>query len=135
MKKIDKDMWRNSAYRYEQEKKQPYMRLRKSKLPFPNLYSSHFRMLVKTCEDAEIGKFMKALYGFIYDGDVIWWYDEKLQNIWEDTLNKMNEKADWWFNKKEENQQSKKLNITKNDIDSVFRREGNYIGVIDDKQE
>lgn len=133
MRDIPKDMWRNSAYRYDREKKQPYWRLRGSKIPYLNLYGPYYSMLVKTCDDAEIGRIMKALYEFIYDGSGIWWYDEKKQNIWEDILTKINEKADWWFKiKNKEEQQSKKINISKDDIDSVFI-EGNYIGIIDDK--
>ena len=112
MKDIPKDMWRNKAYRYEQEKKQPYNRLRGSKIPYPNLHSSNFEMLVKTCTDEEIGRFMLSLYKFIYQGIVVWWYDEKLQNIWEDTLTKMNEKAEWFFKMKEEQKQLKELKKT-----------------------
>ena len=70
MKDIPKEMWRNKAYRSEQEKKQPYIRLRGSKIPYPNLHSSNFEMLVKTCTTEEIGQFMLALYKFIYQGDL-----------------------------------------------------------------
>lgn len=106
---LNKDTWYNKAVRFDNERSQPYMRLRKSKIPYMNLYNQHFERLIKDCEYEEIGKFMTALYEFIYKGQVIWWYDKKMQNLWEDTLTKMNEKADGWFKWKEEQEYKKIL--------------------------
>lgn len=109
----------------------PYSRLANSKLPCINLYSQYFERMVKDFESEELGYFMKCLYKYINEGAIYDFKSQRLKNLWDDLLNKINEKADWWFNKKEE--KHNKLTISKDDIDSVFRTEGNYVGIIDEK--
>ena len=86
---------------YKELKSKPYFRLCGCKIPSTNLFAPYFERLIKDLESAEIGEFMKALYGFIYEGKMYDWKTQRFKNIWEDILTNMNTRAESWFKKKE----------------------------------
>lgn len=92
---------------YEELKTKPYFRLCGCKIPFTNLFAPHFERLIKDMESEEIGEFMKALYGFIYEGKIYDWKTKRFKNLWEDVLTNMNTRAESWFKKKETEEMNK----------------------------
>lgn len=91
----------------ERYKTKPYFRLCGCKIPSVNLYGPYYKKMCDTLEKNEIGEFMNALYGFIYEGKLFEWKVKRAQTLWEDILNNMNKTAESWFKKKETEEMNK----------------------------
>lgn len=125
----------------KQYKSDNYNRLKSSKLPSINFYSKYLDDIIWKfgCDYSKIGLFVTAVYGYIHygidpeDNELDFYHTKDFHLMFDKVMHNINMTADWFFKKKREEQKQKKLTISKDDIDSIFRIEGNFIGKIDDK--
>lgn len=118
-----------------------YNRLKGSKLPSINFYSPYFDNILwhYSSEPNNLWLFMMAVYNYIHFGqdpedmEIAFFHTRDFHIMFDKVMHNINMTADWFFKKKKEEEKRNKLNISKDDIDSVFRTEGNYVGIIDDK--
>lgn len=126
----------------KQYKSDNYNRLKRSKLPSINFYSPYFDNILWQCssEPMNLWLFMMAVYNYIHfgqdpeDSNIDFYHTKDFHIMFDKVMHNINMTADWFFKKKREEERRNKLTISKDDIDSVFRTEGNFVGIIDDKQ-
>lgn len=118
-----------------------YFRLKGSKLPLQTIsLKDLINVDLHFLNPFGLSMFIYAVYNYIEYGedpeaeDDDFYHTKEFHIAFHQVMTRINKYADWWFKKKNKEQQSEKLNISKDDIDSVFRTEGNYVGIIGDKR-